>query len=91
MSADPRTYSRYQILCAEREAWLHGETADGDAFYYDGISFWRSESGGKEAAGALLADARARLAPRGRLQLRPVRRAPAAGTPAVRGLSGLPA
>jgi hypothetical protein len=48
MSADPRTYSRYQILCAEREAWLNGETGDADTFYYDGISFWRSESGGRK-------------------------------------------
>ncbi len=48
MSADRQTYSRYQILCAECEAWLHGETADDDTFYYDGISFWRCEAGGRK-------------------------------------------
>ena len=48
MDADHQTYSRYQILCAECEAWLHGETADDDTFYYDGISFWRSESDGRK-------------------------------------------
>ena len=48
MDPDHRTYSRYQILCAEREAWLCGETTDGDSFYYDGISFWRREPDGKK-------------------------------------------
>jgi hypothetical protein len=48
MSADRRTYSRYQILCADREAWLDGETAHSDSFYYDGISFWRRDLKGKQ-------------------------------------------
>lgn len=47
MNADRQSYSRYQILCAEREAWNDGDAADGDAYYYDGISFWRLEQGGK--------------------------------------------
>ncbi len=46
MTADRQNYSRYQILCAEREAWLDGQATD-DAFYYDGISFWRCSSNGK--------------------------------------------
>ena len=58
MTADRQTYSRYQILCAEREAWLDGETADDDTYYYDGISFWRCDAQGQEAPGALLADTR---------------------------------
>jgi hypothetical protein len=48
MNADGRTYSRYQILCAEREAWLDGESAAGDSYFYDGISFWRRDAKGKE-------------------------------------------
>jgi hypothetical protein len=48
MIADRQTYSRYQILCAEREAWLLGETAGDGTFYYDGISFWRCEAGGRK-------------------------------------------
>jgi hypothetical protein len=46
MNADRYTYSKYQILCAEREAWLDGENADG--YYYDGISFWRRDAKGKQ-------------------------------------------
>jgi hypothetical protein len=42
MNADRQTYSRYQILCAEREAWLDGE--DADTYFYDGISFWRHDA-----------------------------------------------
>ena len=49
MTADRQSYSRYQILCAEREAWLDGQTADDDTYYYDGISFWRcAPNGGKK-------------------------------------------
>ena len=48
MNADRHTYSRYQILCAEREAWLDGENADADSYYYDGISFWRRDPKGKQ-------------------------------------------
>jgi hypothetical protein len=48
MSAERHTYSRYQIICAEREAWLDGETADDDVYYYDGISFWRGDARGKK-------------------------------------------
>ena len=47
MNADRQTYSRYQILCAEREAWLDGEGEDADSYYYDGISFWRHDPKGK--------------------------------------------
>ncbi len=46
MTADREKYSRYQILCAEREAWNDGESA-GDSYHYDGMSFWRLERGGK--------------------------------------------
>ena len=55
MNADRQTYSRYQILCAEREAWLDGENADADSYYYDGISFWRCDPKGKTAPRPLLA------------------------------------
>ena len=66
MTADRQTYSRYQILCAEREAWLDGEAADDDTYYYDGISFWRCDAQRRqEAPGALLAHARPRVAARG--------------------------
>jgi len=47
MDGDRATYSRYQILCAEREARNHGAT-DGAAYFYDGISFWRRDGRGKE-------------------------------------------
>ncbi len=48
MTADHQTYSRYQVLCAEREAWIDGEVAGGDTFYYDGMSFWRRDAKSKE-------------------------------------------
>ena len=48
MNAERQAYSRYQILCAEREAWLLGETPGDERFYYDGISFWRCEAGGRK-------------------------------------------
>jgi hypothetical protein len=48
MNADRQTYSRYQILCAEREAWLGGESTDADHYFYDGISFWRRDAKGKK-------------------------------------------
>jgi hypothetical protein len=41
MGADRQTYSRYQILCAEREAWNAGEAGEAGSYFYDGISFWR--------------------------------------------------
>jgi hypothetical protein len=47
MGGDRHTYSRYQILCADREAWIDVATAHGDGYYYDGISFWRVEPGGQ--------------------------------------------
>lgn len=46
MDTDRLTYSRYQILCAEREAWHEADA--GDAYHYDGISFWRRTDGGKQ-------------------------------------------
>jgi hypothetical protein len=51
MDGDRQTYSRYQVLCAEREAWNGSDgthSGDGDAYYYDGISFWRRDAKGKE-------------------------------------------
>jgi hypothetical protein len=50
MDADRQTYSRYQVLCAEREAWNDGDAPgeDTDAYYYDGMSFWRRDAKGKE-------------------------------------------
>jgi len=48
MNADRQTYSRYQILCAEREAWLDGESDESDSYYYDGMSFWRRAAKGKQ-------------------------------------------
>lgn len=47
MDADRQTYSRYQIICAEREAWLE-RSADGEAYFYDGMSFWRRDAKGKQ-------------------------------------------
>ncbi len=47
MDADRQTYSRYQVLCADREAWNDGEAAS-EAYYYDGMSFWRRDAKGKE-------------------------------------------
>ena len=82
MNADRQAYSRYQILCAEREAWLDGETADDDTYYYDGISFWRCEAGGKKrlvppggpprTAGGTRTTAAATSAPRAGRWLRPL-------------------
>ena len=48
MNVDRQTYSRYQILCAEREAWLDGESTTADSFFYDGISFWRRDPKAKQ-------------------------------------------
>jgi hypothetical protein len=57
MDGERQTYSRYQVLCAEREAWNgpdgpgddRGATTEaGDSYYYDGISFWRRDAKGKE-------------------------------------------
>lgn len=48
MISDHQTYSRYQVLCAEREAWHDGEKSGGDRYFYDGISFWRLESDGRK-------------------------------------------
>ena len=81
MNADRQTYSRYQILCAEREAWLDAENAESDSFYYDGISFWRRDPKGKAAPRPLLAHAGTRLASRGGLHLRPLRRTQAGRDP----------
>lgn len=47
MDAERHTYSRYQVLCAERKAWNEGD-GEGEAYYYDGISFWRRDAKGKE-------------------------------------------
>lgn len=47
-TTDRPSYSRYQVLCAEREAWNDGEPADADRFYYDGLSFWRLDAGGRK-------------------------------------------
>jgi hypothetical protein len=48
MDAERQTYSRYQVLCAEREAWNGGEGRGAETYYYDGISFWRRDAGGKK-------------------------------------------
>jgi hypothetical protein len=48
MDAERQTYSRYQILCAEREAWFDGGPVGSDSFYYDGMSFWRLGANGKQ-------------------------------------------
>jgi hypothetical protein len=48
MSAHRQAYSRYQILCAERDAWLEAETGDADTYHYDGISFWRVAGDGRK-------------------------------------------
>lgn len=50
MDSGRQTYSRYQILCAEREAWNGADESadDGDTYRYDGISFWRRDARGKE-------------------------------------------
>ena len=47
-TTDRPTYSRYQVLCGEREAWHDCESAGGDRFHYDGISFWRLEASGQK-------------------------------------------
>ena len=48
MSADRQAYSRYQILCADRDAWLEAGRRTRDTYYYDGISFWRVDGDGKK-------------------------------------------
>ena len=46
---DPRqAYSRYQVLCAERQAWHDGPAGEDDTYFYDGISFWRHDARGKQ-------------------------------------------
>jgi len=48
MIANRQTYSRFQVLDAEYEAWWReGDTLEEYRYYYDGISFWRMEGGGK--------------------------------------------
>lgn len=47
MDSERQTYSRYQVLCTEREAWNDGD-AGADSYYYDGISFWRRDGKSKE-------------------------------------------
>lgn len=47
MDADRQTYSRYQVLCAEREAWNDGADGEVEGYYYDGMSFWRRDTKGK--------------------------------------------
>jgi len=47
MTPDRQWYSRYQILCAEREAWNDGDDATDEVYFYDGISFWRRTGNGK--------------------------------------------
>jgi len=47
MNGERQGYSRYQVLCAEREAWHNGPAAGDDDYYYDGISFWRLDTRGK--------------------------------------------
>ena len=48
METRPQTYSRYQVLCAEREAWHEGPAAEDVRYFYDGISFWRRDAKGKK-------------------------------------------
>ena len=67
MTAERQTYSRYQVLCAEREAWNDGEDAGDETYYYDGISFWRCEAGARKRLLPSWRTPGARLAPRGRL------------------------
>jgi hypothetical protein len=47
MDAERQAYDRYQVICAEREAWTDGEASGCEGYFYDGISFWRREPGGK--------------------------------------------
>ena len=86
MDADRQAYSRYQVLCADREAWNDGE-ADSEAYYYDGMSFWRRDAKGKERLAALVAHPGARLAPWRAVRLRPLHGAPPG--PAAATLGGL--
>ena len=48
MDADRQAYSRYQVLCAEREAWNDGEAGKNETYFYDGMSFWRRSSKGAD-------------------------------------------
>ncbi|HOU28763.1 MAG TPA: hypothetical protein PLJ89_07610 [Thermoleophilia bacterium] len=41
MKSGRERFSRFQVLCAEREAWLEGGASAGHDYYYDGVSFWR--------------------------------------------------
>ena len=48
MRAGDQTYSRYQVLCAEREAWTDGAASGRETYFYDGMSFWRRDASGRE-------------------------------------------
>jgi hypothetical protein len=48
MDAERQTYSRYQVLCAEREAWNDGDSGEAESYFYDGMSFWRRNGKTKE-------------------------------------------
>ena len=45
MSVGHEILSRFQVVCAEREAWT--EPDHGDSYYYDGFRFWRTGAKGK--------------------------------------------
>jgi hypothetical protein len=47
MNVDRNVYSRYQVICAECEAWTEGDGARTATYFYDGISFWRRDPNGK--------------------------------------------
>jgi hypothetical protein len=48
MDTDREAYSRYQVICAECEAWTEGGGVQGAGYFYDGITFWRREANGKQ-------------------------------------------
>lgn len=48
MNINRHVYSRYQVLCAERLAWLDGDGLAAESYFYDGISFWRRSPKGTQ-------------------------------------------
>jgi len=46
---DRASYSRFEVLCAERPAWVQPALRGKEHFYFDGRGFWRRRRAGGES------------------------------------------
>ena len=49
IDGDRASYSRFQVLCAERPAWAQPALRGKEHFYFDGRGFWRRRRAGGES------------------------------------------